>query len=273
MTLATNGIVSGNAAARFMSDESEVELAAALLHEASMLAHPPISNFKVGAAALGTSGAYYLGANYEIAGQALGFTVHAEQSAIANAWMAGEEGIERIVVTAAPCGHCRQFLNELVSADRLIVQTPRMTAKLSQLLPSAFGPTDLGVTTGLMGKERHPLSANASDELALEALDAAAKSYAPYSGAFAGVAVRTKGGQITAGSYAENAAFNPSLPPLQVVLSQMNLRGLKADEIAEAVLVQVGSAHTAATRLVLAAVSSAPLRVVEAVKSSPSVPS
>lgn len=47
-----------------------------------------------------------------------GFTVHAEQSSIADAWMNGEEGIDLIAVTAAPCGYCRQFLNELTQPQR-----------------------------------------------------------------------------------------------------------------------------------------------------------
>jgi cytidine deaminase len=116
-----------------------------LLPEAAKLAKPPVSNFRVGCVSRGLSGALYFGTNLEFAGEALSFTVHAEQSSVTNAWMNGEEGIDLIAVNAAPCGYCRQFLNELVTADRLTVAMPKETRALSELLPSAFGPRDLGV--------------------------------------------------------------------------------------------------------------------------------
>lgn len=235
-----------------------------LLPEASALAHPPISNFKVGVVARGLSGALYAGANYEVANEALGFTVHAEQSAIANAWMAGERGVDRIAVSAAPCGHCRQFLNELVTADSLVVQMPNETKTLRELLPAAFGPRDLDVRDSLMAEQRHRISVPEPDELTHAAAMAAAMSYAPYSHAFAGIALRTSDGVTVTGAYAENAAFNPSLPPLQVALSQMNLRRIDPMTIVDAVLVQSGTLHAATTRLVLSALSRASLRVVTA---------
>lgn len=262
--LELNGSVSAERTAELVHQRgiSVESLMLELLPEVAALAHPPISKFRVGVVARGLSGALYAGANYEIAGQVLGFTVHAEQSAIANAWMAGERGIDRIAVTAAPCGHCRQFLNELVTADSLEVHLPDGTHSLRELLPGAFGPGDLDVREGLMGSNRQKIAVPDADELTQAAATAASMSYAPYSGAFAGVAIRTEDGAIVTGAYAENAAFNPSLPPLQVALSQMNLRRIHPDSIAEAVLVQVGTMHTAATRLVLSAVSGAQLRVV-----------
>src|SRR5207253_11100784 len=136
-------------------------------------------------------------------------TVHAEQSSIANAWMNGEEGVDLIAVTAAPCGYCRQFLNELTTADRLTIAIPNETHTLRELLPSAFGPRDLGIEGGLMQREEHPLTIDVADELAMLALTAARRSYAPYSKAYAGVAVRTIDGKTASGAYAENAAFTP----------------------------------------------------------------
>ena len=66
---------------------------------------------------------------------------------------------------------------------------------------------------------------DAADELAAvqiklrEAAAAAAqRSYAPYSGAAAGVALLFEDGRIAAGSYLESAAFNPSMPPMQAAL-------------------------------------------------------
>ena len=235
-----------------------------LLPLAAQFARPPVSNFKVGCVSRGLSGNLYFGANVEFAGEALSFTVHAEQSSIANAWMNGEEGIDLIAVTAAPCGYCRQFLNELTTADSLTIAIPGSTQTLRALLPSAFGPRDLGIEGGLMQREEHSLSLASSDALTLAALGAARRSYAPYSKSYAGVAVQTSDGMVATGAYAENAAFNPSMSPLEVALSQLNLGGGSFDVIAEAVLVSVDGLHDNATRTVLAAVSAAPLRVVRA---------
>ena len=235
-----------------------------LLPEAAKLAKPPVSNFFVGCVSRGLSGALYFGTNLEFAGEALSFTVHAEQSSVTNAWMNGEEGIDLIAVNAAPCGYCRQFLNELTTADRLIVAMPKETRPLSELLPSAFGPRDLGVSGGLMQRVLNGITIDSRDELARAALSAANRSYAPYSKAYAGVALHTKGRRVITGSYAENAAFNPSMSPLQVALSRLNLAGEPWDAIDDVVLVQSGSLHTDATNVVLRTVSSVPLRVFEA---------
>jgi len=237
-----------------------------LLPQAASFARPPISNFRVGAIARGTSGTLYFGTNLEFAGEALSFTVHAEQSAVVNAWMSGEAGIDVVATSAAPCGYCRQFLNELVTARELLVVMPNESRPLSELLPGSFGPRDLGIDGGLLQPENHGLAIDethaANNNLAQAALQAANMSYAPYSKSFAGVAVRTKDGRVFTGAYAENAAFNPSLSPLQATLSQLNLGGAAWSDIAEVVLVCVDDLHTNATRTVLAAVSDAALRVV-----------
>lgn len=233
-----------------------------LLPQAAAFARPPISNFRVGAIARGTSGKLYFGTNVEFAGEALSFTVHAEQSAVVNAWMSGETGIDVVATSAAPCGYCRQFLNELLTARELLVVMPTGSRPLSELLPDSFGPRDLGIDGGLLQPENHGLAITETDDLAQAALQAANMSYAPYSKSFAGVAVRTKDGRRFSGAYAENAAFNPSLSPLQAALSQLNLGGAGWSDIAEAVLVSVDDLHANATRTVLAAISEAPLRLV-----------
>ncbi|HVG25113.1 MAG TPA: cytidine deaminase [Thermoanaerobaculia bacterium] len=234
----------------------------ALLPQAAALARPPISNFKVGAVARGTSGKLYFGTNVEFAGEALSFTVHAEQSAVVNAWMSGERGIDLVGTSAAPCGYCRQFLNEL--ATDVTVVMPGQVRKLSELLPSSFGPRDLGIEGGMLQHDGPVLTIDEEDELAQAALAAANLSYAPYSKAYAGVALRTRDGAIVSGAYAENAAFNPSLSPLQAALSQLNLRGGAWSDIAECTLVRASTLHDNATRVVLAAIGDAPLRVVAA---------
>jgi len=235
-----------------------------LLPEAAALAKPPVSNFRVGCVSRGLSGALYFGTNLEFAGEALSFTVHAEQSSVTNAWMNGEEGIDLIAVNAAPCGYCRQFLNELTTARQLVVAMPNETRPLAELLPSAFGPRDLGIEGGLMQRADHGLTIDEDDLLARAALEAANLSYAPYSTAYAGVALRTSSGRIAAGAYAENAAFNPSMSPLEVALSRLNLAGEAFSAIDDAVLVRTDSMHDEATRVVLRTVTDAPLRVVAA---------
>jgi cytidine deaminase len=235
-----------------------------LLAQAAAFAKPPISNFRVGAAARGGSGKTYLGANLEFAGEALSFTVHAEQSAVVSAWMGGETAIDVVATSAPPCGYCRQFLNELVTAADLTIVMPGQERKLSELLPQSFGPRDLGVTTGLLAPVANGLAIDEEDDLARAALAAANMSYAPYSKACAGVALRTHAGAIVSGPYAENAAFNPSLSPLEAALSQLNMSGGAWSDIAEAVLVEAEAMHTSATRTVLAAIGSAPLRVIRA---------
>ena len=236
-----------------------------LVPAAARYAKPPVSDFFVGAVARGTTtGDLYYGANLEFAGESLGHSVHAEQSAVANAWMSGERGIDAIAVSAAPCGHCRQFLNELTTAETLVVTTPDGTDSLRTLLPKSFGPLDLDGAARLMDPVESGLTADATDELATAALGAANLSHAPYSRSFAGVALRTADGTIFTGAYAENVAFNPSLPPLQTALSRLNLAGRPFDDIREALLVHVDGVHLNATRTLLAAICAAPLRVVHA---------
>jgi len=236
----------------------------ALLPEAAAFAKPPVSNFRVGAVARGSSGKLYLGTNLEFAGEALTYTVHAEQSAVVNAWMSGETGIDVVATSAPPCGYCRQFLNELVTAPDLLVVMPTESRPLRELLPSSFGPRDLGIAGGLLEPRHHGLLIDDHSELAQHALRAANMSYAPYSKSYAGVALRARDGRTFAGAYAENAAFNPSLSPLQAALSQLNLAGGAWSDIAEAVLVSVDEMHTSSTRIVLASTGGAPLRALRA---------
>jgi cytidine deaminase len=235
-----------------------------LLAQAAQFAKPPVSNFKVGAVAVGRSGKTYLGTNVEFAGEALSFTVHAEQSAVVNAWVSGETAIDVVATSAAPCGYCRQFLNELVTASELKIVINDEELTLAELLPHSFGPRDLGVTGGLLMPAGNALAIDEDDDLARAALAAANMSYAPYSKAFAGVALRTRAGAIVTGPYAENAAFNPSISPLEAALSQLNLAGGDWSDVAEAALVQATEMHTSATRTILSAIGDAPLRVIRA---------
>ena len=195
------------------------ELRVALLPFAAAYSYAPISKFYVGAIVRGLTGRLYFGANVEILGAQLGQTVHAEQSAISHAWMKGEQGISDITINFSPCGHCRQFMNELTTADELVVQLPQRDEKtLQEYLPESFGPSDLGIKSGLMASIDHGKKCEESDEMVLKALDALNKSHAPYTHNLSGVSIKLKNGKVYQGAYAENAAFNPSLPPLQLSL-------------------------------------------------------
>jgi cytidine deaminase len=217
------------------------ELVVELLPWAASFARAPISNFRVGALVLGRSGVLYAGANLEFPGAALSFSVHAEQAAVYNAWLNGEAGVMMLASSAAPCGYCRQFLNELANASELRVLTPgHSPTVLGELLPASFGPRDLGVDGGLMQPSHRPLklAEPQPDPLTSAALGAAASAYAPYSGTYAGVGLRTATGAVFEGRYAENAAFNPSLSPLQGALIALALAGGDFAAIEAATLVE-----------------------------------
>jgi len=252
--------------------KSVAELMMALLDVAKAYARPPISKYYVGTIARGTSGNLYLGANIEFPGHSLGFSVHGEQAALSSAYMHGDSGVSAIAVTAAPCGHCRQFMNELSPDIQVLVQG-KAPQELTTLLPAAFGPKDLGVTDlAFPVKEVDLRLPNApSDELTKAALDAARKSYAPYTNAHSGVAIGTRTGRIFKGSYIENAAYNPSLPPLQAALVPLIFAGESYDAILDAVLVETEGAAISQKSVAEAALSAiapvAKLRVVKVTQS------
>jgi len=218
---------------------TEQELLLALLPVAAALASPSLSQFFVGAIAKGGSGDIYMGANLELPGEALFHTVHAEQSAISHAWLSGETHIVDIVVNFSPCGHCRQFINELVDGSKINIHLPgQATAPLSHYLPYAFGPTDLNVTRPLLSKSLIEFNLESSDPLIIEALDQAGLSYAPYTNCHAAVVLETHDGETFCGRYAENAAFNPSMQPMQMALSNLVRHNRDYSDIKRAVLVE-----------------------------------
>lgn len=240
-------------------------LMTALLPWAASFANVPVSGFSVGAVALGRSGTLYAGANLELSQLPLSASVHAEQAVVTNAWLNGEHGVVALAVTAAPCGHCRQFLNELEDASRLrILIAGKKPATLGELLPTAFGPADLGVDSRLLETADHGLAAapSGADELAAAALTAANASYAPYTRAFAGVALRLRDATILTGRYAECAAFNPSLPALQAALVALALRRSDGSAIVDAVLAEApgASSQQSAAAAALRAIAGISLR-------------
>lgn len=228
------------------SERKSVEtLMVDLLPLARTYARPPISNYLVGAVTRGVSGNLYLGANIEIPGHSLGFSVHGEQFALANAYMHSEHGISAIAVTAAPCGHCRQFMIEMApSGDIQVLIAGQSPVPLNSLLPMAFGPKDLGFKEGALPVRETNLARpkGISDELTLAALDVARRSYAPYSKSHAGVAIGTQSGRMYKGSYIENVAFNPSLSPLQTALAALIVAGENYGAISRVALVEMEGA-------------------------------
>jgi cytidine deaminase len=274
----TNGAVPAWEVAQFLSASGMTidELMLALIPEAQKLALPSISNFFVGAVALGSSGSLYFGANYEFVGQALSFTVHGEQAATVHAISCGEKGMQKLAVSAAPCGYCRQFLYELTTAKTLQILLPDTApALLTDLIPDAFGPSDLGVNAALMSPQSHAmtLSSGATDPVVQAALKAAQASYAPYTFDYSGVALKTRDGGIFTGSVAEDAAFNPSMSPLEAAVVSLVISGGKSySDIVDAVLVEMTDSkagQAAATRAALESITSVRLRVHQA--HSPSV--
>jgi cytidine deaminase len=269
----TGGVIPAAEVTQFLraSGMTIDQLMLALIPEAQKFALPPISNFFVGAVALGTSGTLYFGANFEFVGQALSFTVHGEQAATAHAISHGEIGMQMLAVSAAPCGYCRQFLYELTTASTLLILLPQTPPTLlTSLIPNAFGPRDLNVTAALMSPQSHgmTLSSEADDLVVQAALKAANASYAPYTFDYAGIALQTRDGGIFTGSVAEDAAFNPSLSPLEAAVVSLVISGGKSyGDIVDAVLVEMADSkagQAAATRAALEAITAVPLRAYQA---------
>lgn len=207
-------------------------LTLALLPVAAKFARPPISQFYVGAIAVEKDaagfGTLYFGANLEFSYQALSLVVHAEQAAINNAWLNGAKQIDTIVITDAPCGYCRQFMNELHGAEALKVVLPHINTSLSALLPNAFGPLDLDNSESLFNSK--PVALTQSDTVSKKLFEVARRSYAPYSNNYSAVEITTDAGCFY-GAYIENAAYSPSLSPLQGALSQLALAGFCLDQV------------------------------------------
>lgn len=213
------------------------ELMLLLLPVAERFARAPISSFNVGAVVKGMShhpngsSSLYLGANFEYKNLSLNFSIHAEQSAVSNAWLNGETGVESIATSAAPCGHCRQFLYELSGTNSLPIIIPEEHSKgisqidIQTLLPSAFGPKQLGCDQLLMqenlASETFILRHQIDDEFVLLVLEQARASYAPYTKNYTACGIQLNNGSMFFGRYAENAAHNPSLSAFSSAVSQL----------------------------------------------------
>ncbi len=130
-------------------------------------AHAPYSRFAVGAAVLLKDGSIVIGANFENA--SYGLSLCAETVALATVNATGQlrdvtaiavvggaldpTGRSSGVIPITPCGRCRQIINEaaqMSGVDVLVICAAAQGDavrhfRLSELLPEAFGPADLGI--------------------------------------------------------------------------------------------------------------------------------
>jgi cytidine deaminase len=144
------------------NDERDRLIAAA--RQAAKNAHAPYSGFAVGAALLLTDGSIVPGCNFENASYGLSLCAETVALATANAQgrlpdvvavgvIGGMIGDGPRDVPIYPCGRCRQVLNEAAQMGRreLTIHCAGaegeavVTHTLSELLPHAFGPADLGI--------------------------------------------------------------------------------------------------------------------------------
>jgi cytidine deaminase len=118
--------------------------------EARSHARAPYSQFPVGAAVLGASGAIYTGSNVE--SSSYGLTLCAERLALCFALHQGETEITHIAVVAdtegapGPCGACRQMMFDYAPDSTVVManlQDDRRVATTRELMPWGFGPSDL----------------------------------------------------------------------------------------------------------------------------------
>ncbi len=116
-------------------------------------AYAPYSHYNVGAAVITADGTVFTGANVENA--SYGLCICAERTAIAHAVSQGHRELRRVVVVtqssppAAPCGLCRQTINEFSSKPtelRILLanmEGERREFLLSELLPHGFRGEDI----------------------------------------------------------------------------------------------------------------------------------
>lgn len=121
-----------------------------MARSAARASYSPYSKFRVGAAVLAGSGRVFGGCNVENA--SYGLCNCAERTAIFSAIAAGETTIAAVVVytptatPTAPCGACRQVINEF-GPDALVIcicdSAESEERPLREWLPGAFGPANL----------------------------------------------------------------------------------------------------------------------------------
>jgi len=118
--------------------------------EAAKRAYSPYSRFPVGAAVLTTAGRIFSGCNVENA--SYGLTICAERNAIFHAVASGSQQIAAVMIytptlsPSAPCGACRQVINEFGSNAEIYSfcnGKEELRVSMTELLKHAFGPHNL----------------------------------------------------------------------------------------------------------------------------------
>ena len=131
-----------------MSDPVDWDALRAAAREALTHAYAPYSRFPVGAAALVDDGRVVTGCNVENASYGVGLC--AECGLVSALVSSGGGTIVAISVVGAdgkplmPCGRCRQVLWEHSRPDTLL-EMERGLVPMSDVLPDAFGPEELGL--------------------------------------------------------------------------------------------------------------------------------
>ena len=133
-----------------MSHEKNLDRLIELAKDVSRKAYSPYSKFAVGAVVVTDTGEEFSGCNVENA--SYGLTICAERSAVFQMVAGSRRKIELVVIytptkdPVAPCGACRQVLNEFGPQARVVSACDgpaRLDTTVNQLLPSAFGPQAL----------------------------------------------------------------------------------------------------------------------------------
>lgn len=126
-----------------------------LAQNVSKNSYSPYSKFPVGCALLDTNGKVFTGTNVENA--SYGLTMCAERNAIFSSFSIQQNlCIDTLVLytptaePTAPCGACRQVINEFSNDETQIIvicDDPNKTIKISfnDLFPHSFGRKDLNV--------------------------------------------------------------------------------------------------------------------------------
>lgn len=195
----------------------------------------PISTSKVVVAlGLGSSGVVFVGVNVEFPGLPLHHSIHAEQFLVANLALNSELKLNYLAVShhGAPCGHCRQFLQEIREAPKIkiLLTDPNgdnvSFVSLENLLPRRLSPDSLlpENVPRILEPRYNGLTLSDPDvpyrysNLKPVSLASANRSYAPYSKCPSGVALVDRQGNVYRGWYMESVAYNPSLGPVQEAL-------------------------------------------------------
>jgi len=126
-----------------------------LAKDVSKNSYSPYSEFKVGCALIDVNGNIYYGTNVENA--SYGLTCCAERNAIFSSFSSQKNlSVDKLVIytptkdVTAPCGACRQVINEFSNKSTKIIlicddKAKSIELSIDELLPYSFGRVDLNV--------------------------------------------------------------------------------------------------------------------------------